>query len=104
VRQSGLRDPDRVDSFKSLMLSGGWDFAGQGKSFVYWQEGRTVWIAEGHHRANAALEIGRASGDWSFLRRLLEQGKREPGSPPPGNRGLFHTRRWWSFWLLWLGW
>jgi hypothetical protein len=104
VRQTGLRFYEAVDSFKTLMLAGQWDFVGQGKSFVFWQQGKTVWIAEGHHRANAALEIGRASGDWSYLHRLLEHGKREPGAPPPRNRGRFPTRKWWSTWLLWLGW
>jgi hypothetical protein len=104
VRQTGLRAPDKVDHFKGLMLAGQWDFAGQGKSFVYWQRGDTVWISEGHRRANAALEIGRASGDWTYLRRLLEHGKREPGWPPYRNRGRFPTRSWWSSFLSWLGW
>lgn len=102
--QDGLQEPGRVDRFKALMLAGHWDFAGRGKSFVYWQVGNTVWVSEGHHRANAALEIGRASGDWGLLHRLLESGQREPDSPPRGNRGRFPTRLWWSSWLLWLGW
>jgi hypothetical protein len=104
VPQDGLQEPAKVDRFKALMLAGQWDFEGRGKSFVYWQAGNTVWVSEGHHRANAALEMGRASGDWGFLRRLLESGRREPDAPPRGNRGRFPTRRWWSSWLLWLGW
>jgi len=28
----------------------------------------------------------------------------EPEEPPPSDRGLFPTRRWWSSLLLWLGW
>ena len=104
VPQSGLRDLSALDRFKTLMLADEWDFVGRGKSFVYWQEDVTVWISEGHHRANAALEIGRATGDWSCLHRLLENGKREIGSPPHGNRGLFPTRGLWGAWLLWLGW
>jgi hypothetical protein len=104
VRQTGLRAPAAVDHFKALMLGGRWDFVGEGKSFVYWQQGNTVWISEGHHRANAALEIGRASGDWSYLSRLLEHGKREPGWPPYRNRGPFVTRSWWSSLLLRFGW
>ena len=104
TRQSALRDKPSVDHFKAVMLAGQWDFATRGMSFVYWRRGHIVWISEGHHRANAALEIGRTSGDWSFLHRLFEHGKREPGEPPRGNRGLFPTRRWWSSWLLWLGW
>jgi hypothetical protein len=92
VRQTGLRRPDAVDAFKALMLGGQWDFAGPGKSFVYFQRGRTVWITEGHHRANAALEIGKTSGDWSYLHRLLAHGKRETGSPPYRNRGLLPAR------------
>jgi hypothetical protein len=32
----------RVDRFKALMLAGQWDFAGQGKSFVYWQQNDMV--------------------------------------------------------------
>ncbi len=102
--QDKLKEPPRVDRFKTLMLTNQWDFAGQGKSFVYWRQGNTVWISDGHHRTNAALEIGRASGDWSYLHRLLEYGKWEPDLPPPGNVGLFPARRWWSSWLLWLGW
>lgn len=104
MRQAGLRDNARVDHFKAIMLAGQWDFADRGKSFVYWQQGNTIWISEGHHRANAALEIGRASGDWSFLDRLLEHGLRMDGPAPHGNRGRFPTRQWWSSMLLWLGW
>lgn len=104
VRQTGLRDEALVDHYKAAMLNGQWDFAGRGRSFVYWQRGDTVWIAEGHHRMNAVLEIGRGHGDWSYLRLLLEHGKREIGVPPLRNRTLFPTRRWWSSWLLWLGW
>lgn len=104
VRQPGLRDDARVDHFKAVMLAGQWDFAERGKSFVYWRQGDRVWISDGHHRANAALEIGREGGDWSYLHLLLEYGKWEPDLPPPGNVGLFPTRRWWLSWLLWLGW
>jgi len=86
------------------MLGGEWDFEGQGASFVYWQQGRTVWVGEGHHRANAALEIGQASGDWSYLHRLLEHGTCEPSVPPPANRGRFPTRGWLSRLLTILGW
>lgn len=104
MRQPGLREDANVDHFKAIMLAGQWDFAGQGKGFVYWREGNTVWVSEGHHRTNAALEIGRANGDWSFLDRLLEYGSCVVGSPPPANRSRFPTRRWWSSLLLWLGW
>jgi len=104
VRLIGLRRPGAVEAFTALMLGGQWDFAGQGKSFVYFQRRNTVWITEGHHRANAALEIGRASGDWSCLHRLLAHGKREPGWPPYRNRAHFPTREWWSSLLLRLGW
>lgn len=104
LRQNRLKEPAKVDRFKTVMLAGQWDFARQGKSFAYWRQENTVWISEGHHRTNAALEIGRASGDWCFLDRLLEHGSRQDGSPPRGDRGHFPTRRWWSTWLLWLGW
>ena len=85
------------------MLAGEWDFEGQGTTFVYWRQGRTVWITDGHHRANAALEIGRQTGDWSFLHRLLEYGTPEKGLPPLGDRGRFPTRGWWSGLLTLLG-
>ncbi len=104
MRQAGPRSPDAVEHFKALMLGGQWDFAGRGESFAYWKRGNTVWVSEGHHRANAALEIGRVSGDWSYLRRLLEHGTRWPGSPPYRNRGPFGTRSWWSSLLLRIGW
>jgi hypothetical protein len=86
------------------MLARQWDFAVLGTTFVYWRSGRTVWVAERHHRANAALEIGRESGDWSYLHRLLQHGKCEPGVPPQGNRGTFPTRGLWSYFLTLLGW
>lgn len=104
MRQNKLKEPALVDSFKARMLTGQWDFAGQGKSSVYWRHENTVWVSEGHHRTNAALEIGRASGDWSFLDRLLEHGFCIEGPAPHGNRGRFPTRRWLSSLLLWLGW
>lgn len=104
ARQDKLKEPARVDRFKALMHAGQWNFAEQGESFAYWREGNIVWVSEGHHRANAALEIGRASGDWSFLDRLLEHGSCVVGPPPLGNRSHFPTRRWWSSFLLWLGW
>jgi hypothetical protein len=104
MKQTGLQDGAKVDRYKALMLAGQWDFAGQGKSFVYWRQENTVWISDGHHRANAALEIGRASGDWSYLDLLLEHGNWEPDAPPPNDRRMFPTRRWWSSLLLWFGW
>lgn len=105
MRQTGLSDYAKVDRYKALMLADQWDFAGSGQSFVFWRQGNTVWIADGHHRANAALEIGRESGDWSYLYRLLDHGKWEPYAPPPSDRNLFPTRWWWwSSLLLWLGW
>jgi filamentous hemagglutinin len=102
-RQAGLRHPGWVDEVKQLMLAGRWDFAGQGATFVYWRQGQTVWVADGHHRANAALEIGRTTGDWSYLDRLLEFGRIEQGLPPPDNEGRFPTRGWWSRLLSFLG-
>jgi hypothetical protein len=90
-----------VERYKALMLSGAWDFTGQGKSFVYFRWRTIVWITEGHHRTNAALEIGRVSRDWSYLQRLLAHGKHEPGLPPYSDRGLFPARRWWLSLLLW---
>jgi hypothetical protein len=104
MRQDKLKEPARVDRFKALMLADQWGFTGQGKSFVYWRQGNTVWISEGHHRANAALEIGRESGDWSYLHLLLEHGTWVPEVPPLPDCRLFPTRRWWSSFLLWLGW
>ena len=104
MHQSGLKEPGKVDIYKRLMLDGQWDFAGQGKNFVFWQKGWTVWIAEGHHRMNAALEIGRASGDWNFMHRLLEHGSCQPDRPPSRNRGWFPTRGFWSWCLTVLGW
>lgn len=103
-RQEKLKEPARVDRFKERMLADQWDFAGRGKSFVYWRQGNTVWISEGHHRANAALEIGRDRGDWSYLHLLLEHGQWEPEVPPSSDCRLFPTRRWLSTLLLWLGW
>lgn len=103
MAQPGLRDPAQVDTYKRLMLAGQWDFTGQGKSLVYWRDGNTVYISEGHHRVNAALEIGWETGDWSYLDRLLEYGSREEGLPPRGNISRFPTRSWWSRWLEWLG-
>lgn len=105
MQQPGLRDNASVDHYKAIMLAGQWDFAGRGRSFVYWRQGDTVWISDGHHRANAALEIGRETGDWSYLHLLLDYGKQEIEDPPPRNRRMFPARRWWwSYWLLWLGW
>lgn len=103
LHQAALKEPRNVDVYKAAMLGGTWDFAGQGRSFVYWRCGRTVWVSEGHHRANAALEIGRATGDWSYLDRLLEHGTLEHGPLPLSDRGRFPTRFWWSQFLVMLG-
>ena len=96
LSQTGLREPEKVDEFKKLMLDGAWDFEGQGKTFVYWQEGTTIFISEGHTRANAALEIGNTTGDWRYLEQLILHGKREPRLPPPRQVGRFPTRSLWS--------
>lgn len=103
-RQSGLKNPDLVDDFKAQMLAGDWDYASRGWTFVYWRQGQTVWIGEGHHRANAALEIGRETDDWSYLHRLLDYGTYAPGMPPASDRRPFPARSWWSWLLLILGW
>jgi hypothetical protein len=104
IRQAALLDNAKVDRYKDIMLDGQWAFAGTGQSFVYWRQGSTVWISDGHHRANAALEIGRESGDWSCLHLLLDHGKQEIDDPPLADCRMFPARRWWSYWLLWLGW
>jgi hypothetical protein len=103
MAQSELRNPEMVERIKALMLAGDWDFEGEGASFVYWRVGSVLWVADGHHRANAALEIGRELGDWSYLDRLLYHGSRQPNVPPPANRGRFSTRGWWSRLLTFLG-
>ena len=103
-KQEALRSPDLVDQFKADMLGGNWDYARRGSSFVYWRQGHTVWVGEGHHRANAALEIGRETGDWSHLHRLLDYGFYHPGTPPEGDQRPFPTRRFWSWLFLILGW
>ena len=84
-----------VEWFKAAsMLAGEWDFEGRGVTFVFWQEGRTVWISEGHHRANAALEIGRKIGDWRFLLLAIAIRKSgEPGLPPTGQPRMRDSRR-----------
>jgi filamentous hemagglutinin len=102
--QTGLTNPDQVDFFKQEMLEGRWAFQGQGETLVYWREGNTIYVAEGYHRINAALEIGKQSGDWSYLEKLLQYGRQEPGSPPKSDIGRFPTRSWWSRWLERLGW
>jgi len=100
-RQAALRNPQQVDQIKELMLKGKWDFKDRGHALAYWRDGRTVWIGDGHHRVNAALEIGRSTGDWSYLDRLLEFGIQSPDLPPKADRCRFPTRGWLS-WLLML--
>src|SRR5437899_12713190 len=100
----GLENPDQVDRFRQEMREGRWDFEGQGKSLVYWSDGNTIYVSEGHHRINAALEIGHETGDWSYLEKLLQYGTLEPGLPPQKNRRRFPTRTWWSRLLARLGW
>jgi len=95
LRQTGLRELEKVDEFKRLMQDGAWDFEGQGKTFVYWRDETTIYVSNGHTRANAALEIGYTTGDWSYLEKLLRHGEREPGRPP-GSVGRFPTRSLWS--------
>jgi hypothetical protein len=101
--QTGLDYPDRVDHFKQRMRDGRWDFEGLGKSLVYWRDRKTVYVSDGHHRINAAFEIGQETGDWSYLEKLLQYGKLEPGLPPRSNRRRFPTRGWWSRFLERLG-
>jgi hypothetical protein len=103
VRQTGLRDFAKVDRFKEDMFAGRWDFAGRGRSFIFWRQGSTIYVAEGHHRACAAWEIGKERGDWSLLANLIEHGRQEPGLPPRRDRGRFPTRGLWSRLLAWLG-
>ena len=103
-RQRGLKRPDLVDVYKAQMLAGEWDYSGRGNTFIYWRQDRMVWVGEGHHRANAALEIGRETGDWSYLHRLLEFGRCDPGMPPSADRRPFPARSWLCWWLLILGW
>lgn len=86
------------------MLAGEWKWEASGKTFIYWKEGNTIYVAEGHHRTNAALEIGRETGDWSILNRLLESGIRLDGDPARSDIHRFPTRSFWSRFLSWLDW
>lgn len=57
--QRGLEFPERIDEYKRAMLAGEWTWEKSGQSFTYWRTGSVVYIGEGHHRMNAAMEIGR---------------------------------------------
>jgi hypothetical protein len=103
VRQTRLRRPHDVDRFKQLMRAGQWDFERRADSLVFWRCEQTIYISEGHHRVNAALELGEETGDWSYLDRLISHGKLEAGLPPSSDVGRFPTRRWWSRLLGMLG-
>lgn len=103
AKQEGLDHPENVDSFKRDLLEGNWEFEGRDDPVVFWREGDTLYISEGHHRINAALEIGQENGDWSHLEKFLECGKCVPGTPPKNNIGRFPTRGWWSWFLECLG-
>jgi hypothetical protein len=109
VYASNWGSPDGIDPSRGCrplqhdMRGQRWDFEGQGKSLVYWRDGNTVHVSEGHHRINAALEIGREEGDWSFLEKLLQFGTLVRGLPPRKDRGRFPTRSWWSRLLERLG-
>jgi hypothetical protein len=86
------------------MRNGEWDFSpDRPDRIVYYRDDwGTIHIADGHKRVNAALELGSETGDWSYLGRLLESGKRE-AVPPPATSARFPTRSWWSRFLDWLG-
>ena len=101
-RQEALRDFQSVDRFNAEMLAGRWKWEELGHTFIYWRHEQIIYIAEGHHRANAALEIGKATGDWSFLELLLEHGRRVPDVPHPSDIHRLPTRTLWSRVLSWL--
>jgi hypothetical protein len=102
--QKELLNPRGVDPIKALMLAGQWDYAATGWNFIYWRRGRTVWISNGHHRVDAALEVGRETGDWSYLDRLLASNRPQEGEPFSRDQGMFPARRLLNRWLTYLGW
>ncbi len=69
-------------------------------TFIYWRIDDTILISEGHHRMNAALELGEERGDWGYVEQLLSHAVPDSGSPPQVTSRL-PRRSWWRRWHAW---
>lgn len=85
--QTLLGEPEKVDQLKEDMLAGRYRFDTPVGRIAGWRDAKgTYYIAEGHHRINAALEIYWETGDRSHLDLLLQAGDWENESPPKNRR------------------
>jgi RHS repeat-associated protein len=82
--QVGLRDPASVDRLKNDMLSGNFNFeADFGRIGGYIDNKGNYYVGAGHHRMVAAMEIYKATGDASYIRKLIKNGRWTPIDKPP---------------------
>ncbi|MCO6538489.1 MAG: hypothetical protein J6567_11120, partial [Gilliamella sp.] len=82
--QVGLRDPASVDRLKNDMLSGNFNFeADFGRIGGYIDNKGNYYVGAGHHRMVAAMEIYKETGDASYIRKLIKNGRWTPIDKPP---------------------
>jgi hypothetical protein len=100
--QGILAEPSKVDSIKEEMLTGRYEYEESRGRIGGWRDADgSYWVADGHHRINAALEIYWETGERSHVDRLLQFGAWKESSPP--QRGRLPTRSLWSRVLYYIG-
>jgi hypothetical protein len=93
VGQTALRDRAVVNQIKSDMLNGRYRFEAPEGRIGGWRDAAgNYYIGEGHHRMAAALEIFEATGDASYVNRLLQYGLWTLGRPPASQIGPLPRR------------
>jgi len=95
IGQGGFRDPGSIDKIKADMLAGTFRYgAPEGRIAGIVDANGTRYITEGHHRMAAAQELGRSTGNWSYVQQLLDNGLFRRGTLPPIS-GSMPSRGWW---------
>jgi filamentous hemagglutinin len=102
--QIGLRDWSVVDQIKADMRAGRFLYQERRAQVVGFRDRRGVYyVASGHHRMVAALELLRETGDATAVRELLRCGDWRQYERPPVDRRPLPARDWWGAFRHWIG-
>jgi DNA-directed RNA polymerase beta' subunit len=82
--QVGLRNPTQIDSIKHDMINEIYDFKKIDNIIAGYVDSKgNYYVTEGHHRMVAAMEIYKETGNASYVKKLLSNGKWTEIKKPP---------------------
>jgi hypothetical protein len=101
--QIGLKNPALVDQIKSSMRAGQFPYDEIGCRVIGIRDREGIYhVKDGHHRMVAAFELYWETGDSSFVRNLIINGRWDEVENAPIDSCSLPARSWWRTIRSWL--